>query len=927
MAARFDAFISYSRSASSRLAVELRGGIERFAKPWYRLRSSRVFLDDASMSANTGLWSNIEKGLTEADWFVLLCSPRSAASQYVTNEISWWLEHKSADRILMVLDEGEIFWKADDFDWDRATAVNPALSKAFAEEPRWVDLSWFDQEGSLGTADPRFPERVADLAAAIRGVERDELIGANVRERRRALRLLRGGVIALSALLVASLVATVLAVVNGNAAAEQARIALARQLAAQAITLAQTDLQAASLLAVEAQRLHDDPQTQAALFQLASASPQLVRTLPVGATVQETAVSADGSVFTGDAEGAVIRWSGGDRIDLADLNAPVVGLSVSADGGYVAATTGDDTVRVMTPTGDIEVTVLPPDGSDSATLAVLSPDATFLAVTDRVNWLTLLRLEATDDEEIYTPIGTVPHGGRVGFGEGELTTFASWGGWSRISLADASVIDSGAHTLGAAANGFAVSRDGSALAGSLEKSVNYSIWNTVGSISDGGDAPGDPADRVATSTVAGSLDLALDDTGDRLAVMVDGAIYVSTVRSLQELPEPPIALLGAGKVNVESLTFAGDVLVNGSGEYALVWDLGRSGRILDEYEAQVPSGCTQCGPPLVAVNGRGDRAVSWAIAGGPPIVADLTDGIWYDIDPDAQFGLAAASWWDDDTFIVASRTENALLVADADQLEVELAIPLNLGDGVAALALRAHAGDGRVDVLADDGAIVSVDEEGTELARFDAFGDLLDIQPPRSYGIAPDGSTAYLFITGDGETDGLRMVDLRTGDVLLEVTNPVAATYDGRSRLHVFADGRDVVYDAEGAVVLDRPGAVEDVPLPAMSSDGRLATTGGRYGVMSILDLDRGGAAFGRITVPVQDNRYPATAFSPDGSALITVTPEMESLDRPATISRLTLDPADWRASACAVAGRDLTPEEWRTFVGTEPPADLRCER
>ena len=79
--AAFDAFISYSRQASGTLAAALRNGIERFAKPWYRLRSSRVFLDDASMSANTGLWSNIERGLTEADWFILLCSPSSAASQ------------------------------------------------------------------------------------------------------------------------------------------------------------------------------------------------------------------------------------------------------------------------------------------------------------------------------------------------------------------------------------------------------------------------------------------------------------------------------------------------------------------------------------------------------------------------------------------------------------------------------------------------------------------------------------------------------------------------------------------------------------------------------------------------------------------------------------------------------------------------------
>ena len=298
------------------------------------------------MSANTGLWSTIERGLTEADWFILLCSPQAAASEYVTTEIAWWLEHKSADRILLVLDEGEMVWdaKAGDFDWARSSAVNPVLAKAFAEEPRWVELDWWDHEGSLHAADPRFAERVADLASAVRGVERDELVGENVQQRRRALRLARGAIIALSGLLVASLVATAIAVVNGNAATEQARIALARQLAAQAITLSVTDLQTASLLAVEAQRLNDDAQTRAALFQLATASPQLVRSLPAGARVESTAISADGTVYTGDADGAVVRWDGSEPELLADLNATVHSVSVSDDGAYVAAATDGDTV-------------------------------------------------------------------------------------------------------------------------------------------------------------------------------------------------------------------------------------------------------------------------------------------------------------------------------------------------------------------------------------------------------------------------------------------------------------------------------------------------------------------------------------------------------------------------------------------------------
>ena len=76
----FKAFISYSRAASQPLAVDLQNGLERFAKPWYRLRAMRVFRDDTSMAANTALWSTIETGLKQAEWFILLAIPASASS-------------------------------------------------------------------------------------------------------------------------------------------------------------------------------------------------------------------------------------------------------------------------------------------------------------------------------------------------------------------------------------------------------------------------------------------------------------------------------------------------------------------------------------------------------------------------------------------------------------------------------------------------------------------------------------------------------------------------------------------------------------------------------------------------------------------------------------------------------------------------------
>jgi len=63
--AAFDAFLSYSRRDAHE-AERLRSAIERFARPWYRPRTARVFLDTAVMSAGGPLRATIERSLASA---------------------------------------------------------------------------------------------------------------------------------------------------------------------------------------------------------------------------------------------------------------------------------------------------------------------------------------------------------------------------------------------------------------------------------------------------------------------------------------------------------------------------------------------------------------------------------------------------------------------------------------------------------------------------------------------------------------------------------------------------------------------------------------------------------------------------------------------------------------------------------------------
>ena len=83
MATRYDAFISYSHAADGQLAPALQGALHRFAKPWHRRRALHVFRDQTSLGLTPELWPEIERALAASRYFLLLASPKAAASHWV----------------------------------------------------------------------------------------------------------------------------------------------------------------------------------------------------------------------------------------------------------------------------------------------------------------------------------------------------------------------------------------------------------------------------------------------------------------------------------------------------------------------------------------------------------------------------------------------------------------------------------------------------------------------------------------------------------------------------------------------------------------------------------------------------------------------------------------------------------------------------
>ncbi|HEY1740637.1 MAG TPA: hypothetical protein VGI86_18125, partial [Acidimicrobiia bacterium] len=268
-----------------------------------------------------------------------------------------WRATKPTDHILIVLTGGTLEWDAATSTLS-GTAVSDALRDAFSDEPRHLDVRWAHNEDDLNLQNSRFRDAVAQLAAPVHGVARDDLESEDIRLHRRARRLARSGVSALAILLVLACAFGGYAVVqrnrankNATAARNEARVSDASRLAVESQDLEGPNLSRALLLAIEARRLDDIPATRSALLAAVQDSPHLVATLPaVGGGIGGMALTPDGrTIVIGGYDG---------KLRMVDLetrrllrtwttgsHARILTVSISPDGNTVAATDIDGAAR------------------------------------------------------------------------------------------------------------------------------------------------------------------------------------------------------------------------------------------------------------------------------------------------------------------------------------------------------------------------------------------------------------------------------------------------------------------------------------------------------------------------------------------------------------------------------------------------------
>ena len=350
---RFHAFISYSHAADGKLAPALQSGLQRFARPWYRARALRIFRDDANLGASPHLWTSIQKALDDSEHFILLASPRAAASPWVERECARWRQNKSCDRLLIGLTEGEISWDqgANDFDWRATTALPHQLGGALVEEPRFIDLRWARNDNDLALTHARFRDSVADLAAPLHGVPKERLLSDEVRERRRAIRVARTAAAALVALTVAAVVATVLALIAQSQAQQEARVALSRALASEATTAfgAGSGGQIAAapdrgvLLALEGYRLDANSATRGAVIEALEYTDHVEHYFQTaGGSIRSVAYSPNGlEVALGTSTRGIELWDASSGQMLGrPFGSVSLSLAINPDGSELAAVNG-----------------------------------------------------------------------------------------------------------------------------------------------------------------------------------------------------------------------------------------------------------------------------------------------------------------------------------------------------------------------------------------------------------------------------------------------------------------------------------------------------------------------------------------------------------------------------------------------------------
>lgn len=760
--------------------------------------------------------------------------------------------------------------------------------------------------------------------------EEARTLQAQVRSNRRLRASLVGAVVAL----VVALVGATVAVDQGrDAAASRDRAEVAR-LAAVSRSLIERQPDLGLLLSVEAFRRDDRLETRGTLLAAVEAHP-LLEGLVYGTEsgLEAAAFTPDGRMLatpTSDGSGTLL-WDTATRRRLGALRHGedvVLDATISPDGRTLVAATVSfppdappasnlqvwDLERrelahyVESPAGSLTSAAYSADGGTVVTqggVYVDRPPELTAIVWETASWQPVgapwvLSPDYPDDAVVAVSgdakVLAVP--------EGDGATI--WDVTARQVRRHVAVADGEATSL-------ALNADGSAMAIGLDKGSVRVIDTTTGSprfeaVTDGDVAP------TAMEFSGDATMLAVADNGGRTQL-----IDVATGAGLG----PPLAASSSG---INDVSFSADglrIATAGRDRTGAIWRLDGNraiGSSSSDHTA-VTTEIEVTSDGRFVVSGGADGTVIVRDAGTGATRRDERSGEVLTIDVD-RAGRR----------VVSGDTAGKVVVARLPDLTTEQEIAFDGG------RVHATAFNPRTGVVAVAVETPSDDESGIDIA----FGFIALWDPVRNEEVAPrlfqrGGSPIALAWSPEGRTvaastDNNVLRFYRAGPTYRQVGEDLVTEDDTMTALAISPDGRSIAAGSSSGIVRrydiathepvgpDLRGHTFEVGGVVYSPDGSLlasttvglsttrlwdAATGAPIGN----ELVAGRTPYTQRTFGI-DHRYPSRpAFAPDGRTLFT--PVVDG-----SVVAWDLRPRSWTRAACEMAGRDLTRDEWRQYLG-----------
>jgi WD40 repeat protein len=768
------------------------------------------------------------------------------------------------------------------------------------------------------------------------------------RARRRTRRLAAG----LAVVLVAAVVAAVLAVGARRTADRTSLVADANRLAALSATVDTLDLQ--YLLAAEAFRLADTPETQDGLLSVLAEYRRAVRAVPFPGGLHWGKLGNGGrTLFIAGVRG-IHKWEieSGELPRALDLGthdwSNLTGIAASPTEA-VAATVGVEVDEPWFRMIDAEGTVRPVLSGDM--LGGTPIDVSFTADGRLVDvfvaapgdaaggsqWR-LLKVDPTDGTRTEAVLsGTLPPGDlEADISEDRSTAVV----WSQLDNTQATILDLGT---GAAASVSLPDRGAEAAEYRALESGAAQLWL------DGAVTLHDRSGRVTQQLDAhdvGVSDVALAPDGTWAATVDnEGGVVLWDIDPGTGLwsKAQSLARHGVGSLHAEITPDSGR-LVTMSRDTAIVWDLRPDGGF-GTSQPGIP-GRWMVNPPEVVEPGRLVVAPTRPLApgespGGGPGTAEVaatfvdprTGEVVEEVpvgDTDEDYIAGASVAVSEDGRSIAVTSSLATYVIDARTREVITTIDLTSddedGNGAeqmsgsfsaawtkdgARLLLgnvgRAATWSGPQDSMPGGDLVVVDTATWNEVNRvaIDVIPEDIELDPSGRFLVAVSPLSPESQIL---DADTLDVVDgfmVGLGDRLLHVSfSPNGRLLAGAG----IAGGVHIIdtrtWEAREPVVIRDTSLRQVEWLP----DNRTVVVTGEDGTVSVFDAER---------MVVRAGRLPA---SPGGEAGYTkVVPDLEheivAINAPHAALRYPTDPEEWLKAACAVVSRDLTRAEWDRYL------------